>query len=102
MYQSSNSEPDSRSISVPDLCSITRINDKIFLQVYQRLDESEVAHAYWKNILIVSEENLKSLDGNRDRNRSRGIKKSVKDDVLKMFTGKSVSMLDKMSTGRGL
>ena len=72
------------------------------MQVYQRLDESEVAHAYWKNILIVSEENLKSLDGNRDRNRSRGIKKSVKDDVLKMFTGKSVSMLDKMSTGRGL
>ena len=59
-----------------------------------------MAQAYWKNILIVGDENLKALDGNRDRNRSRGIKKSVKDDVLKMFSGKSVSMLDKMSTGK--
>jgi len=79
---------------------VTELEDlQADIEVYQRLDESEVAQAYWKNILIVGDENLKALDGNRDRNRSRGIKKSVKDDVLKMFSGKSVSMLDKMSTG---
>ena len=47
-------------------------------------EESEVAAEYWKNVLIISDESLKTLEG-RNRDRSRSMNRSVKDEVMKMF-----------------
>ena len=59
----------------------------VFLfQVYQKIDDGELAKEFWKNVMIISDQNLKQFDSSRMTHRHRdGINSSVKSDILKMF-----------------
>merc|ERR1712142_590591 len=65
------------------------------INVYQKIDNEDISLEVWKNVKIVSDENLKSMGmDSYNRDKRDGINSSVKGDLMKMFKGKSLSQLN--------
>ncbi|CAG5098994.1 Oidioi.mRNA.OKI2018_I69.XSR.g16155.t1.cds [Oikopleura dioica] len=64
------------------------------IEVYRKVDKSEVAQTFWDNVTTVANDLVKSQKASRSH-RSE-INPSVKADILKIFKGKSVAKLDEL------
>lgn len=66
------------------------------IAVYRKVDNTEVAYNYWTNVTIVAEDSVKVQ--NKDRDQRAGINPSVRNDILKIFRGKSLEKLDELAS----